>query len=65
MQIIFEFQRFDRMGNLTEKVDPTLKKTFSMKKQVIQLLFAAKNGDLQEIKRFIGFVVLRQKGIFF
>ena len=39
------------MSNLAEKVDPTLKKTFSAKEQVIHLLFAAANGDLAELKR--------------
>jgi len=43
--------RFDGDADLTEKVDPTLKKTFSMNELGIQLLFAAANGDLLAIRR--------------
>ena len=44
--------RFDGVGDLAEKIDPTLKKTFSLNEQSIQVLFAAANGDLIELRRY-------------
>ena len=43
--------RFDGVGELAEKIDPTLNKTYSMNEQSIQILFAAANGDMLELRR--------------
>ena len=39
------------MGDLEEKIDPTLKKSFSVNELGIQLLFAAANGDMLALRR--------------
>lgn len=47
----YQFHRFDGVGDLEAKINPTLKKTFSVSELGIQLLFAAANGDLLALRR--------------
>ena len=43
--------RFDGVGELAEKIDPTQNKTFSIHEQSIQIIFAAANGDMIALRR--------------
>ena len=45
------FERFDGVGELAEKIDPTLVKTYSMNELSTQIIFAAANGDMLELRR--------------
>jgi hypothetical protein len=39
------------VGELAEKIDPTLVKTYSMNELSTQIIFAAANGDMLELRR--------------
>jgi len=47
----YQFHRFDGVGDLAEKIDPTLVKTYSMNELSTQIIFAAANGDMLELRR--------------
>ena len=40
------------MGELAEKIDPTLVKTYSINELSTQIIFAAANGDMLELRRY-------------
>ena len=44
--------RFDGVGEHAEKIDPTLVKTYSMNELSTQIIFAAANGDMLELRRY-------------
>ena len=46
----FSCHKFDGVGVMKSKMDPTLSKTSSVTDQLIQVLLACASGDLESLK---------------
>ena len=62
---LYQFHKYDNVGfqQNSNKIDPTLKRSFTANELGIQLLFASANGDVVFLRRYVIGSILRQSSI--